>query len=350
MNDIINLKCFTYEDYLVYLRLKKEVERCDVLKEDSKIYEYGVKSSRIIQPHDKLYKTILDSKKQVAMLINRVLNLGKKLKDTEIEKYNSSFIDNKFKNLESDIVYKKKNQNIFFLIEHQSKVDINMPRRILEYEVAIMQETFLNMKKNEKLPLVVPIVIYTGSKKWNVAKTIQECQERLEGYEKIKLGEYYILDINDYKQEELKNAENLLFNIFALEKLETLESIFNELLKIVKRTKDESEKEILSKIIYFIYNKKLGNKKTKELLKILKEGGSDSMIFEVIDREIDGLILKGKREGIKEGMKEGMKEGREKVAIEMIKMNLSDVIIKKATKFTQKHLDELKKKVLLANN
>lgn len=354
MNGTINLKCFTYEDYLLYLKLRNDLVRCEVLKEDSKIYEYDLKSSRIIQPHDKLYKTILDSKQQVVMLINRVLDLNKKLNYNDIEKYNSSFIDSKFKNLESDIVYKKKNQKIFFLIEHQSKIDINMPRRILEYEVAIMQETFLNMNKNEKLPLVIPIVIYTGSKKWNVAKTIQECQERLEGYEKIKLGEYYILDINDYKQEELENDENLLFNIFALEKLETLESIFNKLLKIVKKTKDESDKEILSKIIYFIYTKKLGNRKTKELLRILKEGGSDSMIFEVIDREIDGLILKGKREGKREGkiegIKEGMKEGREKVAIEMIKMNLSDTIIKKATKFTQKHLDELKKKVLLINN
>ena len=170
--------------------------------EETQVYHYEVS-----QPHDKLYKSILDSKKQVVELINRILKLNKELKEKDIEKYNSSFITTRFRNLESDIVYKKNNQKIFFLIEHQSKIDINMPKRILEYEIAIMQEMFINSKYNEKIPLVIPIVIYTGNKKWNVAKTIEECQENLEGFDKIKLGQYYVLDINDYTNEQLKKLE-----------------------------------------------------------------------------------------------------------------------------------------------
>lgn len=148
--NINNLKCSTIKDYLKYLKLKIRVKKCNILMEETQVYHYEVS-----QPHDKLYKTILDSKKQVVELINRILKLNKELKEKDIEKYNSSFITTRFRNLESDIVYKKNNQKIFFLIEHQSKIDINMPKRILEYEIAIMQEMFINSKYNEKIPLVI---------------------------------------------------------------------------------------------------------------------------------------------------------------------------------------------------
>lgn len=148
--NINNLKCSTINDYLKYLKLKIRVKKYNILMEETQVYDYEVS-----QPHDKLYKTILDSKKQVVELINRILKLNKELKEKDIEKYNSSFITTRFRNLESDIVYKKNNQKIFFLIEHQSKIDINMPKRILEYEIAIMQEMFINSKYNEKIPLVI---------------------------------------------------------------------------------------------------------------------------------------------------------------------------------------------------
>ncbi len=122
---------------------------------------------------------ILEDKTQVAELINRCLKLKEKIKPKDLEIYNSSFIDQKFSNQECDIVYKKKRQQIFFLIEHQSRIDYSMPRRILKYQIAIMEMAIKSrrrMKKNEKLPLVIPIVIYTGTGNWNVAKYIKDCQ------------------------------------------------------------------------------------------------------------------------------------------------------------------------------
>lgn len=337
-NIISNLKCFTIQDYIIYLKLRKTINQHSGLMEASEIYDYNIN-----QPHDKLYKTILDSKKQVVELINRVLNLEKKLEEKDIEKYNSSFITSRFSNLESDIVYKKIDQDIFFLIEHQSKIDINMPRRILEYEISIMQEIYINKKDNRKIPLVIPIVIYTGNRKWNVVRTIEECQEKLEGFEKIKLGEYYILDINDYTNEQLKNDKTLLFNIFSLEKTNTSEILFEQILELIEKINDKSEIEILERIINYIFKKKLGKYYTDILLKKIRKNGSDSMIFEMIEKENRDLINLGK----KEGKRQGKKEEKERIAIEMIKIKLNDNIIKSVTKFTQEQLDNLKKKILI---
>lgn len=58
-----------------------------------------------------------------------------------------------------------------------------MPYRILEYEVAIIESAInMNKIKNKeyKIPLVIPIVLYTGNKKWNAKKYLKECQEEFE--------------------------------------------------------------------------------------------------------------------------------------------------------------------------
>ena len=67
--------------------------------------------------------------------------------------------------------------------------------------------------------MVIPIVIYTGSRRWNVEKYIQDCQVILKGVENVKLGEYYVIDVNDYSNEELENDELFLSKVLLLEKL-----------------------------------------------------------------------------------------------------------------------------------
>ena len=53
------------------------------------------------------------------------------------------------KNKEADVIYKLKNREVFFLIEHQTKIDYTMPLRILEYETQIMESAIDNV--NDKI-------------------------------------------------------------------------------------------------------------------------------------------------------------------------------------------------------
>ena len=205
------MKQFNYYDYLEYKKLKRleEIKAPTMLKEESAPYYYRTEEEakkeyepeKINHPQDKLFRLALDNKKEVAELINRELKIKSKYKLTEnyIEKYNSSFISQKFRNQEADVVYKKKDQKIFFLIEHQSKIDYDMPRRILHYEIEIIESAIdhKKIKKDEKIPTVIPIVIYTGTAKWNAKKYFKECQEILKGAERVGLGNYYIIDTNN---------------------------------------------------------------------------------------------------------------------------------------------------------
>lgn len=78
--------------------------------------------------NDKIFRTILDNKEEAVNFINDTLKI--KISKDEIEKYNSSFINNIFQNREADVVYKIKDKNVLFLIEHQTKIDYLMPYRI----------------------------------------------------------------------------------------------------------------------------------------------------------------------------------------------------------------------------
>ena len=300
---------------------------------------------------------ILEDKTQVAELINRCLKLKEKIKPKHLEIYNSSFIDQKFSNQECDIVYKKKGQQIFFLIEHQSKVDYSMPKRILKYQIAIMEMAMKNkktMKKEEKLPLVIPIVIYTGTEKWNVAKHIKDCQEQLEGLDNMELGSYIILDSNEYTKQELLEDKLFILKMMALEKTKNPDELYSNLEEITQKKIEKINRDILIRVIKYIYNQTLGEEKTKDIIDKLERVGDKEMIIEVIKKDREQQWLKGRQEGERIGEKRGEIRGEkrgEKLGItkaitqivkEMLQKQMSDKDIMDIVKIDQKKLEKLK--------
>ena len=317
------MKTFSYQDYLEY---QKQISKM----QDSKLKaneKYIKSQNRINNPHDKIFRLYLDNKKEVVEIINRILKLKKKINKDEIEKYNSSYINERYQNRESDVVYKKKDQKIFFLIEHQTSIDYNMPKRILEYEIEIMNSCLdhkKKLKKDEKLPAVIPIVIYTGKRKWNVAKYIKECQEKLEGIEIPGLGSYYIIDINEYSKKELEEDELFFSKLLLIEKAKTEDELVAVFALIISKAKNLITKEELKKIIYYIYQEKIGKEKAEELIEKLNKGvGNMKLAVEkMLDREYAARDRKSRKEGRKEGLQEAALTLAKKMLNEKIDIDL----------------------------
>ena len=143
------VKTIRYEQYL-------KIEQ-RMLNETEEIYTYNIDNE-----HDKLFKDLLSDKEEARKFINKFLKLPEPLKKNELELYNSSYITSEYKSKEADIVYKKQNEDIFFLIEHQSTIDKKKVRQV-DYEY----------------PLVIAIVLYTGNKKWNAKLRFEDMQKKL---------------------------------------------------------------------------------------------------------------------------------------------------------------------------
>ena len=124
-----------------------------------------MKENKVYHEHDKIMKKILSNKKEATKFINKTVNLKNKITPESIESYNKEYITDSLEIRQADVIYKIKNNNIFFLIEHQSKVDYSIPYRILEYKTEILRYNVDKEKmkqKDYKMPLIIAIVIYTG--------------------------------------------------------------------------------------------------------------------------------------------------------------------------------------------
>ena len=199
-----------------------------------------------------------------------------------------------------------------------------MPKRILDYEIEIMKTAENHnviLIKDAEMPIIIPIVIYTGKMKWNVSGYIKDCRKKLSRLESFRLGNYYIIDNNIYTDEELLEDKFFISKLMLLERMKTTEELYINLKNVIIKETNEKNIKLLENIIKFIYNKKLGKNYTDKLIKEIakksqkKEGGTD-VILEMIENENKALIRKGRREGIKDVAKNMLKE---KVDIDLIK-------------------------------
>ena len=293
----------------------------------------------------------MSNKQEASNFINKTLKLNNPIKPEQLEKYNSSFITEKLQNRESDVIYKIKDKKIFILIEHQTKIDYKMPYRILEYEYELIRSEVEDKKlgtKDYKIPAVISIVLYTGKKKWNVKKYIEEVQERLEGYEEIKLAKYDVVDVNDFSKEELIKEKSFLSKAMLIEKAKDNEEIIKYLEEITKEINSNEEiyvdemKKIFTIMIDKILKIKIGEEKAEEFKQNIKkeEGGKRKMmtVFETIEEDNKRIF----NDGIKTGIKTGIKQNKIKIIKNMLKEKLPIELISKITGISQKEINKMK--------
>lgn len=334
---------FTYYDYL-YIERQKTIH-CSEIREKGEKYE-AVSSYNIHNQHDKIYRNILDNKYYATYIINQALNLTKPIEEEEIEKYTNRYITNEYTDKETDIVYKMQNKEIYFLIEHQSSVDYSMSFRLEEYKLEIMRSAIDKKKvktKKYEIPTVIPIVLYTGRKKWTVGRKLNKVSD--ERLEKLDLKQYNLIDIGKYQKEKLEKSDNFIDKIFLLEKAEDAEEITNILPQIIKQIREEKDRTNLISIVEIILKEKIGQEKANQLIKKEMKGEDENMLacVEMIREENKRIRREGIREGRKKGMREGMREERRTIISNMIEKGMSLKEIREITKATKEEIEEVER-------
>ena len=126
---------YSLREYFILERffLKEESIR---LNDNSEKYKLDVNKNKKNQhhKHDKLFREILSNKKEIVKLINKYLGPKETITEEMIERYDTKFITTSYEEKELDIVFKLKNREVFFLIEHQTKVDKLMAEHIKDKE------------------------------------------------------------------------------------------------------------------------------------------------------------------------------------------------------------------------
>ncbi|GAA0177120.1 hypothetical protein SH2C18_04050 [Clostridium sediminicola] len=196
-------------------------------------------SHRKNNEHDLGYKKVFSHKETFLEFLRDFVkkDWAKYIKEEDLVLVDKEFILEDFKEEEADIIYKVKINNseviFYILLELQSKVDFQMPIRLLMYMTEVWRDELRNTEENIrksksfKLPAIVPIVLYNGKNNWTAVRSFKEVLNNYELFEEnIVDFKYLLFDINRMDKDKLIEIatlnEDLVNRINSEEDIETL--------------------------------------------------------------------------------------------------------------------------------
>ena len=279
--------------------------------------------------HDKIFKEIFQDKQELVQFL--FMYIGIKTKTEELELYNTNFITTNHNYRNADIVYKEKNREVYYLIEQQTYVESEMARKVLDYSTGI-----LGLPENQgKCIEIVPIVLYTGKRKWTAKRKYTECQKvKTQEGKKLEM-EYILVDIKDYNIEQLIKEKTKISIAIIFEKCKNSEEVITYAKELIEK---RIQIEYLGKILKYLYGN-LENPKINDLIEEIinikeeEEVKKMSTIRERLKAEYVGEYNKGVSQTWIEAIKK------------LVQKNMTNAFIKDVTGYKEEEIEKIRKKI-----
>jgi predicted transposase YdaD len=183
--------------------------------------------------HDHSYKLLFAHPRMVRDLLEAFVGgewIGQ-LDFRTLERVSGSYVSEDLRGRADDIVWRVRcgDRYVYLLIEFQSSVEPFMAVRVQTY-VGLLYQDLLRanqISEDDRLPVVLPIVLYNGRVRWraaeDIASLIEEGPAELESYR--ARSRYLLLDEGCYSDFELRDARNFAATLFRLENCRHAEEI-----------------------------------------------------------------------------------------------------------------------------
>ena len=89
------------------------------------------------------------------------------------------------------------------LLEHQSTPDYKMPLRIQKYILRICED-YLSKNNNSKIPLIYPLIFYTGETKYNTSLSLYSLFNNPELAKKFLTEPIQLIETKGFAKEDIK--------------------------------------------------------------------------------------------------------------------------------------------------
>ncbi len=271
-------------------------------------------------PHDAAYKTLFSDPEMVASLLRDFVkeDFVRELDLATLERCSGSYVTDDLRERHSDMVWKVlwKQQPIYIhiILEFQSVPDPWMAIRILAYTALLWQDLIRNgtVRDGDRLPPVLPIVLYNGGKAWTAARSTAELLPPVGG----PLGDYqprqryFLLEESQVPEEDLTGSEGVAALLLRLERAQQPEDILPIIDTVLARLQEPRYDRLrrafavwTSRIVF----RRAGILESGAELTDLQE--VRSMLAERVTQWKDEYIRQGVLLGRKEGISLGRKEG-----------------------------------------
>jgi predicted transposase/invertase (TIGR01784 family) len=314
-----------------------------------------------LSPHDRFTRSLMTNPKVAEEFFKT--NLPEHIKNaidfSSLELRKESFIDDNLKLQIADLLYLVQFNGrpgfLYVLLEHASTDDRFLPFRMHKYVTAIMDH-HLKKKDNKTLPLVYPIILYTGKKPYAYSMDLFDLfsEKERDLAKEIFTSPYHLVDLTQVSDEELK--QYIWFGTMAL----TLKHIhdsniipfFESIVDVLKELEKRGESSYIHTIItymagtgevpqkseFFETTKKLESVNEEKIMSTLVEQLQPELLniarkqsfeqgFEKASELLrPKLLQEGRQVGLKEGRQVGLEEGRQEERIKIARNMLSEGI------------------------
>lgn len=270
------------------------------------------KDDRLLSSHDLPFKAFFSENEVARSFLEENLpnHLIDRLDFSTLKIAKDSFVDKKLSQYFSDILYEVKLQGkpalVYLLFDHKSKEDKFTGFQLLKYMVRIWESYFKQNKKVGYLPIIIPMVVYHGEKKWRINSRFNSLFEETEHMEEyIPNFRYDVYDVSHIPDEDIKGHVLLKICLTALKYImspglqDKLKDIFVLFDKLSDKKKATEYLEVLLR--YLAASARSIEKKDLEeaVTRYIEKGG------EIMQTIAEKLLEQGKEEGIQEGIREG---------------------------------------------
>ncbi len=277
--------------------------------------------SEIQNPHDQFVRSTLSDKTMARSFLENYLppEIVGKLDFSEIEVSQESFVDEKLQEHHTDLLYKVAARTgekafVYVLLEHKSSPEKRVAFQLLRYILRIWEKH----KTAKKFPLVVPLVLYHGRRKWNVSRELAALVEF--GKDKIYAAstpnfEYFICDLSEFDEAELKGEIALRITLLLLKNIfsPNLKRELVDILRLFTEIHETGVVELLGKLLRYLSasSGKISRNEVKIAMQtaFTTEQKQEDWLQEFIDEWREEAKEKAKKEGMQQGMQEGMQQG-----------------------------------------
>jgi predicted transposase/invertase (TIGR01784 family) len=265
----------------------------------------------------------------IDLLTQLLPEVAEKIKIDSLELDNTSYVNEKLKNLYSDIVYNCEGNDgistkIALLFEHKSYT-VKYPRlQLADYMFSIYRH---NVNNNEPLTLVIPIIFYHGEKPWKYrtfTSYFNRTDTSLSQY--IPDFKYHVIDLTQYSDEDILSLKMsfLVNSLIAFKHKNDSEYIKQKPERVFYRldfyaNEDRTQMYIRALVVYIMASTNLKVEDMEQIVDTLPKDGNKR-----VKTTLENFIDKGIEIGREEGKEIGREQGKEAKTIHLILQTIED--------------------------
>ena len=317
-----------------------------------------------LSPHDRFTRSLMTNRKVAEEFFRKNLpeHIKKTIEFSSIELKKESYIDDKLKLQITDLLYSVffngREGFLYVLLEHASTPDRFLPFRMYRYVSAIMEDHLKN-KENKTLPLVYPMILYTGKKPYKHSMNFFDLflENERELAKEIFTSPYHLIDLTQVSDEELK--QYMWFGTMALVlkhiRDPNIVPFFKSIVGILKELEKRGEEAYIYTVITYMAGTGEVPEKSEffETTKKLESVNEEKIMSTLVEQLQPELLNIARKQSFKEGfekaceqlrpkfLQEGQQEERIKIAKNMLSEGIDIKVISLATKLSEKEIKKL---------